>query len=174
MLYSACRLPDHVSFNEAALLEPLSVAVHACRRADITLGSKVLICGAGSIGLVCMLTARACGASQILVTGLIHPISFCVPHVTFSMIFIGADIDEGRLKVAKELGASFTVKVTGRDGRVTAREVEETLGCKPDRSMECSGAESSIATAIYVSICLVSSLAPPTRAYRGLRFLALL
>ena len=41
------RLPDHVSFEEGALLEPLSVAVHACQRAGVSIGSKVLICGAG-------------------------------------------------------------------------------------------------------------------------------
>lgn len=41
------RLPDHVSFEEGALLEPLSVAVHACRRAGISIGSNVLVCGAG-------------------------------------------------------------------------------------------------------------------------------
>ena len=41
------RLPDHVSLEEGALLEPLSVAVHACRRAGISIGSNVLVCGAG-------------------------------------------------------------------------------------------------------------------------------
>ena len=41
------RLPDHVSTEEGALLEPLSVAVHACNRAGVGLGDKVLICGAG-------------------------------------------------------------------------------------------------------------------------------
>ena len=41
------RLPDHVSFDEGALLEPVSVAVHACRRVSVGLGSKVLITGAG-------------------------------------------------------------------------------------------------------------------------------
>ena len=45
------------------------MGVHACQRAGIKIGSKVLVCGAGPIGLVCMLTARACGASEILVTG---------------------------------------------------------------------------------------------------------
>ena len=58
-----------MSFDEGALLEPLSVGVHACRRAGVGLGSKVLVCGAGPIGLVCMLTAKACGASEVLVTG---------------------------------------------------------------------------------------------------------
>jgi hypothetical protein len=41
------RLPDHVSFEEGALLEPLSVAVHACRRSGVTIGNNVLVCGAG-------------------------------------------------------------------------------------------------------------------------------
>ena len=46
------RLPDHVSTEEGALLEPLSVGVHACNRAGVTLGSKVLICGAGKFLIV--------------------------------------------------------------------------------------------------------------------------
>lgn len=46
-LWSSCRLPDNVTFEEGALVEPLSVAIHACRRAEVTLGSKVFICGAG-------------------------------------------------------------------------------------------------------------------------------
>ncbi|XP_061559025.1 sorbitol dehydrogenase isoform X2 [Phycodurus eques] len=40
------KLPDNVTFEEGALIEPLSVGIHACRRADVTLGSTVLICGA--------------------------------------------------------------------------------------------------------------------------------
>ena len=68
------RLPDNVSYDEGALLEPLAVGVHACRRAGVTLNSKVLICGTGTIGLVCLLTAKACGASEIVVTGMEHNI----------------------------------------------------------------------------------------------------
>ena len=48
------RLPDHVSFEEGALLEPMSVGVHACNRAGVGLGNKVLICGAGIV-CCCML-----------------------------------------------------------------------------------------------------------------------
>lgn len=43
------RLPNHVSFEEGSLLEPLSVAVHACRRAGVTMGHKVLVLGAGNL-----------------------------------------------------------------------------------------------------------------------------
>jgi len=63
------RLPDNVSFEEGALLEPLSVGVHACRRAGVTVGQNVLICGAGPIGLVSLLTAKAAGAAKIIIVG---------------------------------------------------------------------------------------------------------
>ncbi len=49
-------------------MEPLSVGVHACRRAGVALGKTVLVCGAGPIGLVNMLTAFAMGASEVVVT----------------------------------------------------------------------------------------------------------
>ena len=62
------------------------------------------------------------------------------------------DIDEGRLKVAMEMGATYTVKVTTRDSRALASEITRMLGCQPEHSIECSGAESSIAAAIYVCI----------------------
>ncbi len=49
-------------------MEPLSVGVHACRRAQVSLGKTVLVCGAGPIGLVNLLTASAMGASEVVVT----------------------------------------------------------------------------------------------------------
>lgn len=58
-----------MSFEEGALLEPLSVGVHACRRAGVTVGQNVLVCGAGPIGLVSLLTAKAMGAASIVVVG---------------------------------------------------------------------------------------------------------
>lgn len=63
------RLPDHMTLEEGALLEPLSVGVHACNRAGVKVGSKVVVCGAGPIGLVSLLTAKAYGASKVVITG---------------------------------------------------------------------------------------------------------
>lgn len=63
------RLPDNVSTEEGAFLEPLSVGVHACRRAGVSLGSRVLVCGAGPIGLVNLMTAKANGAAEVCITG---------------------------------------------------------------------------------------------------------
>ena len=62
------KLPDNVSLEEGALMEPLSVGVHACRRAGVSLGKSVLICGAGPIGLVNLLTAKAMGADEVVIT----------------------------------------------------------------------------------------------------------
>ncbi|RYR56352.1 hypothetical protein Ahy_A05g022070 isoform C [Arachis hypogaea] len=84
------KLPDNVSLEEGAMCEPLSVGVHACRRAEIGPETKVLIMGAGPIGLVTMLAARAFGAPRIVIV----------------------DVDDHRLSVAKSLGADDIVKVS--------------------------------------------------------------
>ncbi|XP_070542963.1 sorbitol dehydrogenase-like [Ptychodera flava] len=121
------KLPDHVTLEEGALLEPLSVGVHACRRAGVTLGSKVLVCGAGPIGLVNLLTAKAMGAAEVAMT----------------------DIDQGRLNVAKKLGADYPILADTRDGKEMAKKIESALGAMPDITIECSGAPSSVQTGIY-------------------------
>jgi len=72
-----------VTLEEGALLEPLSVGVHACRRAGVTLGSTVFVCGAGPIGLVSLLTAKAMGASRVIVTG-----KFQIQHNILNFIIL--------------------------------------------------------------------------------------
>ncbi|CAJ2657773.1 unnamed protein product [Trifolium pratense] len=84
------KLPDNVSLEEGAMCEPLSVGFHACRRANIGPETNVLIMGAGPIGLVTMLSARAFVAPRIVVV----------------------DVDDHRLSVAKSLGADDIVKVS--------------------------------------------------------------
>lgn len=58
-----------MSMEEGALLEPLSVGVHACKRGNIGIGSNVLILGSGPIGLVTLLVAKAMGAQTVTITG---------------------------------------------------------------------------------------------------------
>ena len=84
------KLPDNVSLEEGAMCEPLSVGVHACRRANTGPETNVLVMGAGPIGLVTMLAARAFGAPRIVIV----------------------DVDDNRLSVAKDLGADGVVKVS--------------------------------------------------------------
>lgn len=106
--------------EEGALLEPLSVGVHACRRADVSLGDNLLVLGAGPIGLVCLIAAKEMGASKVVITDLI----------------------QSRLDVAKELGADFTVLI-GKDDKEAdiVAKIHAMLGIEPNKSIDCSGAE---------------------------------
>jgi L-iditol 2-dehydrogenase len=61
-------VPAHVSFDAAALVEPLSVGVWACQKANVSLGTRVVITGCGPIGAICALVARARGADVVAVT----------------------------------------------------------------------------------------------------------
>jgi len=61
-------VPSHLSYDAAALVEPLSVGVWACQKANVSLGTRVLITGCGPIGAVCALVARAKGANVVAVT----------------------------------------------------------------------------------------------------------
>lgn len=124
-----------MTFEEGALLEPLSVALAAIERSEVKLGDAVLICGAGPIGLVSLLCAKAAGAEPIVIT----------------------DIDPGRLEFAKSLveGKPGTVKTYqiprgGQKSEENAAAIVEVFGgLEPDVCLECTGVESSIATGIF-------------------------
>jgi 2-desacetyl-2-hydroxyethyl bacteriochlorophyllide A dehydrogenase len=112
----AYRLPEYMSFEAGALIEPLAVAVHAVRRANITLGENVAVIGGGAIGLLIAALCRLSGAGQTLVI----------------------DTSEKRLALARELGATETV-LSHDAGRVmeTARRISG--GRKMDKTFECVG-----------------------------------
>lgn len=61
-----------------------------------------------------------------------------------------ADIKAKRLEVAKQMGAHHTLLADGSEPRAFAQKVKQTMGCMPEVSLECSGVESALATAIYV------------------------
>jgi L-iditol 2-dehydrogenase len=110
-------------------LEPLSVALAGLDRAGLRLGDPVLICGAGPIGLITLLCAHAAGATPIVIT----------------------DIDDGRLKFAKELVPSVqTHKVVFSDTpeQFTSKVTNLMDNIEPALALECTGVESSIRSAI--------------------------
>src|SRR5829696_5948902 len=82
----AFTLPDALSDEEGALMEPLSVGVWACRKAGVSAGDRVLITGAGPIGLLALQCARAFGATEVTVS----------------------DVNPHRLEVARRTGATAT------------------------------------------------------------------
>jgi (R,R)-butanediol dehydrogenase/meso-butanediol dehydrogenase/diacetyl reductase len=59
--YNVAKIPDSLSDEEAALVEPTAVAVYACDRGGVSSGNSVLVTGAGPIGLLTLLAARAAG-----------------------------------------------------------------------------------------------------------------
>lgn len=123
------KLPDNMSYEDGAMLEPLSVALAGMRRAQPALGDPVLVCGAGPIGLVVLLCVKAAGACPIVIT----------------------DIDQGRLDFAKSLVPDvLTHKVEfSHTAEHTAAQIVKLMdGVEPALAMECTGVESSIAGAI--------------------------
>jgi len=66
--YGLYSLPDSLSYDLGAMVEPLAVAVHALHLAELALGERVLVLGSGSIGLMVVLAARAAGAEDIVTT----------------------------------------------------------------------------------------------------------
>jgi D-xylulose reductase len=67
------KLPDNVSFDEGAMVEPLAVGLHAARKACIKTGDIALVIGAGTIGMVTALAAAAGGCSKVIITDVIQP-----------------------------------------------------------------------------------------------------
>jgi L-iditol 2-dehydrogenase len=94
----AFALPDSLSDDEGALMEPLSVGIWACRKAGVSAGDRVLVTGAGPIGLLAMQVARAFGATELVVS----------------------DLNEHRLALATRTGATRTVTPGGELGEVDA------------------------------------------------------
>ncbi|KAL8247992.1 hypothetical protein R6Q59_009208 [Mikania micrantha] len=134
------KLPDNVSLEEGAMCEPLSVGVHACRRAGVNPDTKVLIFGAGPIGLVTMLAARAFGAPRVVI----------------------ADVDCNRLSIAKELGADGTILVSSniQDVDEEILKIHNVMGEGVDISFDCVGFDKTMSTALTATraggkVCLV-------------------
>lgn len=125
-----CHAIGDMSFEEGALLEPLSVALAGIQRAGVRLGDSVVICGAGPIGLVCAICCKAAGAVPIVIT----------------------DVDEGRLKFARDYipGIKTVLIPAAASPETNANTIlTTTAGLRPAIALDCTGVESSVATAAY-------------------------
>ena len=118
------HLPEALEFHEAAMLEAVSVALHAVRVSEMKGGETTLVIGAGMIGLLTLQAAKAAGASQVLV----------------------ADIDRSRLERADRLGASQTLLCSGNE--LVQEVLRRTEGRGVDLVLEAVGREETIAASI--------------------------
>ncbi|UZK67977.1 zinc-dependent alcohol dehydrogenase [Sphingomonas sp. M1-B02] len=115
------KLPDHVSFEEAALIDTFSVCLHAQHRSALSINDKVAIIGAGPIGLGQLMLAKASGA-DVLIT----------------------DVVDSALALAKELGADVVLN-SGREDPIAAAKAF-TGGRGVDIAFECCGGEQMATT----------------------------
>jgi 2-desacetyl-2-hydroxyethyl bacteriochlorophyllide A dehydrogenase len=120
------RVPDGMTWTEAALVEPMSTATHATRIAGDLRGAVVAILGAGSIGLLTLLAARAAGASIVAVS----------------------DPLEGKRTHAIELGAAAAFDPMRSE---FVQEVRKSLPHRPDFVFDCVAGQSSVAQAIALA-----------------------
>jgi L-iditol 2-dehydrogenase len=143
------RLPDELSFAEAAMLEAVSVALHAVAVSDVkggetgseSGGETALVIGAGMIGLLTLQAARAAGVGRILV----------------------ADIDATRLKLAQESGADATILASGSE--MVKEVLLQTDGRGVDLVLEAVGRDETVSAAIDAvrkggTVTLIGNITP--------------
>jgi D-xylulose reductase len=109
------KLPDHVSYAEGAMVEPLAVGVHAATKVQVQPGDLAVVIGAGPIGMVTILAALAAGCSRVIVS----------------------DIHEPKLAMARTLGPVIPVNVRNQDLLGVVKRESDDWGA--DVVFECSG-----------------------------------
>jgi L-iditol 2-dehydrogenase len=118
------RLPEGLPFEQAAMVEALSVAVHAAGRAPVRLADTAVVVGAGVIGLLAVQALRAAGCGRI----------------------VAADIDAGRLALARRLGADAVVDMQREDLRPAV--LARSGGRGADLAVEAVGLAASVQAAL--------------------------
>jgi L-iditol 2-dehydrogenase len=135
------RLPEGLSFEHAAMVEPVSIAVHAAGRVPIDLNDCAVVVGTGMIGLLAVQVLRAAGCGRI----------------------IAVDVDPQRLELACRLGADEALSPNETD--VVAEVLRRTDGRGADLALEAAGLPPTVATAIGSvrkggCVALVGNLTP--------------
>ncbi len=138
------HLPDALEFQEAAMLEAVSVALHGVRVSEMKGGETVLVIGAGMIGLLTLQAAKAAGASRVLV----------------------ADIDQSRLKRAQGVGADETLLLSGSE--LVQEILRRTGGRGVDLVLEAVGREETISASIASvrkggTVTLIGNISPEVK-----------
>ena len=124
------KLPDAVSLQEGALVEPLAVAVHIVGQASVQPGQSVVVMGAGPVGLLCAAVAKAYGATKV----------------------VSVDIIQSKLDFAKDFCSTHTYMSQRISPEDNAKAIRELAGI-PDGAdvvVDASGAEPSIQASLHV------------------------
>jgi (R,R)-butanediol dehydrogenase/meso-butanediol dehydrogenase/diacetyl reductase len=119
---AAIKLPQSLSIADGALVEPLAIGLHGVRMADMPMGSKVLVLGAGSVGLAAIFWAKRLGAARV----------------------VAASRSKTREPMSLAMGADAFVQT----GEGEIERVIEALGGQPEIVFECAGAVGLLGQAI--------------------------
>lgn len=135
------RLPDDLGFNQAAMVEPVSIAFHAVNRTPIKLNDSAVVFGAGMIGLLVIQALRLAGCGTL----------------------IAVDLEDHKLALARQLGADNGINAD--DPALAEQILDLTGGRGADQALECVGVGATVAAALQCvrkggSITLVGNLAP--------------
>eukprot|EP00746_Dinoflagellata_sp_MGD_P163787 gnl/MRDRNA2_/MRDRNA2_92015_c0_seq1.p1 gnl/MRDRNA2_/MRDRNA2_92015_c0~~gnl/MRDRNA2_/MRDRNA2_92015_c0_seq1.p1 ORF type:complete len:401 (+),score=67.28 gnl/MRDRNA2_/MRDRNA2_92015_c0_seq1:112-1314(+) len=124
------KLPDHVSMEEGAMCEPLSVGVYACeQKAKVKPGCKLAVFGAGPIGTICSMVAHGMGAGKVIL----------------------CDVVDARLEFCKSCVPIETLNTMGMNSQQVADKIKQLAGGPVDGSIDCCGVESAIQAGIYAT-----------------------
>lgn len=148
------KLPPNLPLAAGALAEPLSVALHAANRLgskDALQGKTVLVLGAGAVGLLCCAVSKVRGAKTVVVADINADRVAWALDKGFAdagvVVPLGArpETIQEKLKVAQELAALV--------GAAEVKGAEKGVVGDVDVTFECTGVESCMQAAIYVSLC---------------------
>lgn len=140
------RLPDTLSFPHAAMVEPVAIAVHAVRRVPVRSTDTAVVVGAGMIGLLVIQALRWAGVERV----------------------IAVDLAENRLALARQLGATATIR--SGTGDIAAEVARLTAGRGADLAFEVVGLTATVNLALQAlarggTAVLVGNLAPRTQDF---------
>lgn len=146
------RLPESVSLELGALVEPLSVALHASDRARLAAGSTVLVFGAGTVGLLCAALAKAVAQCRVVIADIQEErVKFAVANGFADAAVVvpmkRPETLEAKLEFAKEVAEA--VKSTALGGSGSGEPAGEVAA-----TYECTGVEACLQASIYVGFLL--------------------
>lgn len=139
------KVPENLKLEHAALAEPLSVAIHAANRAKVEAGSKVLVIGAGAVGLFSAAIAKVYGATTVVIADIAqNRLEFAVKNgfATHSyLVYPGRSTTiEEKLKISRKIADELT----------SIKDDEKHIG-EFDYTFECTGVESCVQTGIFAT-----------------------
>ncbi|KAI4701008.1 hypothetical protein J4E89_010844 [Alternaria sp. Ai002NY15] len=140
------KLPEDMSLDLGALLEPLSVAIQASKRAQLAPGSTVLVFGAGAVGLLVAAMAKISGAGTVVIADIdAGRVQFAVDnkfaHHSYTVPMKRGSTIEEQLDIAKEVAAEV-----GKLSKESGGEIGEV-----DAVFECTGVPSCVQASIYAT-----------------------